>query len=306
MSLSLVNAGINITSEKLQISEVSCSNEVFILENIDEEFFGEILDFNDKEAKVINILQTAFDELNLRKPLKSDNISIALPPNKFKNFEIPFEISLSKKDLKKHIEWEFTQLYPYEDEHAFLIRDIKITNNNLRAAPTLILLAVRRSYLELLHKFCLRNKLKLKFIDQAHLAASNVFKGLYGAKEQMNLSLYLSDKSFSVVLLDKNFPVYFKNYSIDKAVEVIDKLKLAIGLIEEIGIPLPEEKRGYIAGDNITDTLLRQIREELNITFMKLNPFTVVKVNSALEEKELFIRKYNSFAASVGISFRLS
>ncbi len=306
MSLSLVNAGMNITSEKLQLTEVSCQDERFVLENIDEEFFEEILDFNEKETKVINILQTAFDELILRTPLNSDSISITLPPNKFKTFEIPFEVSLSRKDLKQHIKWEFTQLFPDEDENAFLIREIKIVNSNLRIAPTLILLAVRKNYLEILHKFCLRNKLKLKIVDHAHLAAANIFRGLRNAADQLNLSLYLSDKSFSVMLLDNNYPVYFKNYSIDKAIEVIEKLKIAVELIEKIGIPLPENKKGYIAGDNITDTLLTQIKDEVNITFLKLNPFTVIKTNPDLEEKELYNRKYNSFSASTGIAFRLS
>ncbi len=306
MSLSFANAGINITSEKLQIVEVSCKDEKFIVENIEEEFFGEILDFSNKEAKLINILQSAFDEINLRSPIKAKDISFTLPPNKFRVFEIPFELSLAKKDLLRHIKWEFNMLFPHEDENSYIIREVKIVNNNLRLAPTLIILAVRKSYLTLLHKFCLRNKLNLKLVDHAHLAATNVFRGFSAKSEELSFSLYLSDKSFSLVLLDKDYPIYFKNFTIDSAVQILDKLKKALNVINEIGIPMPAEKRGYIAGDNISDALLGQIKDELNLTFIKLNPFALVKTKSELEETEFFNRKYNSFAAPVGISFRLS
>lgn len=305
MSLSFKNAGINITSEKLQIIEVLGENEKFVVENIDEEFFGEILNFNDKEPKIINILQNAFDEINLRHKLIAADVSFTLPPNKFKIFEIPFEVSLTKKDLRRHIRWEFNQLFPGEEENAFLIREIKIVNNNLRTDPMLIIVAVRKNYLQILHKFSLRNKLNLRFIDHAHLAASNVLRGIKKKDSEVNFSLYISDKSFSVVLLDDNYPIYFKNYSVDNILQVIEKLKTAVEVIEKLGIPMSTEKRGYIAGDNITDTFLQQIKEELDITFIKINPFSVIKVKHELEESELYALKYNAFTAALGISLRL-
>lgn len=305
MSLSLFNAGINITSEKLQLSEVSFKEGKFVLENIDEEYFSEIIDFDGKEAKAINILQSAFDEIILRNPIKGENVSFTLPPNKFKTFEIPFEVSLSPNDLLQHMRWEFTRLFPREDEKAYLMREIKITGNNLRTEPTMLVLAIRKKYVEMLHKFALRNKLRLKFVDHAHLASSNIFRGMKKGEESVEISLYSGDKSFSLMVISNNFPVYFKNYRIDKAIDLLEKLSSGMKSIERIGIPLPENKKGYIAGDNITDTLLEQIKEELGITFYKLNPFSVIYTDPDLEVKEIFNRKYNSFAASTGISFRL-
>ncbi|RMD48767.1 MAG: hypothetical protein D6830_06250 [Ignavibacteria bacterium] len=305
MSLSLVNAGINITSEKLQLSEVSFKEGKFVLENIDEEYFSEIIDFDGKEAKAINILQAAFDEITLRNSVKAENISFTLPPNKFKSFEIPYEVSLSPNDLLKHIRWEFEKLFPREDEKAYLIREIKVSGSNMRTEPTTLVLAIRKKYVEMLHKFALRNKLRLKFVDHAHLASSNIFRGMKKGEETVEISLYSGDKSFSLMVINNNAPIYFKNYKIDQAVELIEKLQLGMKAIERIGIPLPEDKKGYIAGDNITDTLLEQIKSELGITFYKLNPFSVIYTDPDLEVKEIFNRKYNSFAASTGISFRL-
>lgn len=306
MSLSFNNVGINITSDKLQLVEIRGEGENFKVENIEEEFFGEVLDFNDKEAKIINILQNAFDEITLRTEIKSANFSFSLPPNRFIVFEIPFEPSLSRSDFKRHIKWEFEQLFPHEDSNAYTLSEIKIENSNLRTVPTLIILAIKNSHVRALHKFCLRNKLNLKFVDHAHLSAANILRGIKKKETAVTYSLYISDKSFSIVILDANQrPIYFNNYSFESVVQVIDILKNAMKVIEQLGIPSPAENTGYISGDNITDTLLTQIQEESNLTCFKLNPFSIIKVKHELEESKLHTLKYNSFTAAVGIALRL-
>ena len=66
-------AGFNISSSKLQVVEINFESGQFELENVDEAYFNEPLNLeNDKETKIASVLQGAFDELLVRKPLKSN------------------------------------------------------------------------------------------------------------------------------------------------------------------------------------------------------------------------------------------
>ena len=66
------HAGFNISSSRLQMVEVNFKSDQFHLENVDEVYFNEPLDFtHDKETKINSLLQSAYNELLIRKALKS-------------------------------------------------------------------------------------------------------------------------------------------------------------------------------------------------------------------------------------------
>ncbi len=52
MSLSFNNVGININETKIQVVELNNNGDEFRVENIDEEYFPELLNFDDKEGKI--------------------------------------------------------------------------------------------------------------------------------------------------------------------------------------------------------------------------------------------------------------
>lgn len=72
--------GFNISSSKLQIVEVNNIGEQFRLVNVDEAYFNDPINFEiDKETKISALLQGAFDELIIKKNLKSTSASFTLP-----------------------------------------------------------------------------------------------------------------------------------------------------------------------------------------------------------------------------------
>ena len=96
MSLSFNNVGINLSGAKIQVVEVANEGDKFYINRVDEEFFSELLDFNFKEAKIIEILQQAFNEILLRGEFLGKNVTVALPPEIFKTYinspELGFEL----------------------------------------------------------------------------------------------------------------------------------------------------------------------------------------------------------------------
>ena len=86
MSTLTNQTGLSITEDKVQLVEIISKENTFYLENVDEEYFEESLFENTKESKFIHILQNAFNEIILRKPLTSGKISITIPPSFFLKF----------------------------------------------------------------------------------------------------------------------------------------------------------------------------------------------------------------------------
>ena len=69
MSILISQFGLNITENQIQFVEIAKDENHIILENVDEEFFEESINDETKEPKFIHILQNAFNEIILRKPL---------------------------------------------------------------------------------------------------------------------------------------------------------------------------------------------------------------------------------------------
>lgn len=305
MFFSLNHAGLNITNGKLQIVEVNNSNENFFLENIDEEFFSDFLNWSSKETKTITILQNAFDELILRKPLKTNIVSFTLPNSLFKIFDIPFDESLIDDDLREHIQWEVSQVIPTKNINDLLIQHIRINKNDICNIPTAIVFAIDKKYLKMLHKFCVRNNLILKYIDNAHIASNTFLKYENKNDDKLTVSLYYSDKILSVVLLNNNLPISFKINKLESQSELIQKLSETLDDLKIFGIDDYNKTKTYIFGDNISESLLQQIKDSLNISPIMYNPFKLISMTPELSDNQFLSKNFNSFSAAAGIAFRL-
>lgn len=299
------HAGINITNSKMQLVEVNYSGEEFTIENVDEEYFNEFLDLNAKETKVISILQNAFDEMVMRRPLKSKLVSFTLPHDFFHVVKLPFDSTLVQSDLLEHFKWELSVLYPKISEDEIVAQNIEVESQNNKGKAAIVISTFRK-YLKLLNNFCLQNELKLKYIDNVHIASDRVISLINCFTEQeVVLSVYITGSHLSLIFLLNGKPIHFKVIPIANASEIIPRLAEEINVSRELNIDPGFISRSFIAGDNISDSMIEKAKEKLNINFSRFNPFEEIKVNPELFELKAFTERSNSFSSAAGIAYRL-
>ncbi|MGE5430195.1 MAG: hypothetical protein ACM3QX_03925 [Syntrophomonadaceae bacterium] len=299
------HAGINLTNAKMQLVEVNYSDEEFLIENADEEFFSEFLDLNAKETKVLSTLQSAFDELVMRRPLKSKLVSFTLPNSLFHVVRLPFENTLVQTDMLEEFKWELSALFPKSSREEMLVQSIKVDDNK-KTSSSAIVVATYKKYLKLLNSFCLKNGLKLKFVDNAHMASDRIISmsQSFGDREVV-LSVYAGGESLSVAFLFKGKPIYFNISTVSNAGEILPRISEELEAGKALKINPASISRAFIAGDNISDSLLERAAKTLNIDFSRFNPFEEIKVNPELFESRALTERANSFSPAAGIAFRL-
>ena len=294
--------GINITNAKLQIVEVAYSEGEFILENVGEEFLSEFVDFNNKKTKIISLLQSAFNEIEISKSFNSKYFSFTLPHNLFKIIQLPIENSLMEKDLQEYLKWEFSILYPDINQEELLLQFIKLDG----IYPTAIVIGTLRRYIEILKDFCLQNKANLKFVDNVHFASDNLLCYESDLSEKsLVLSLYLSNDLFSIDLLQNNKPVQFQLVPFKQSSEIIPAIEKFIEASKVLNGNKDLINQMFISGDNIPDSLSENLVNILRLEVGYINPFDKIKHNPSLEFNKFISSKPFSFSSVAGIAYRM-
>lgn len=298
--------GINLTNTKLQLVEINYSGEEFTLENIDEEYFSEFLDMNGKETRVLTILQSAFNELIMRKPLKSKLVSFTLPNECFLSARLPYENSLIQNDLLEQFKWELSALYPKISEDDLVVQFIKAEDFERLNSNTAIVIATFKKYLKILSNFCTHNELKLKYIDNAHIASDNIIALKdCSPNDEYVLSLYTAANFLSTAIIYNNRSVYFNITPAKNSAEVITRITEELNLNKFIKISPDSIAKVYIAGENLSDLLIEKIKESINKNPEKINPFEEISIPPALFANKMFTENASSFTAAAGIAFRM-
>ncbi|MBU0560784.1 MAG: hypothetical protein KJ799_07060 [Bacteroidetes bacterium] len=306
MSYNQSHAGIYISKTKLQVVEVVLNENVYRVEYVDEEYFSEFLDFSFKETKFISLIQSAYNEVVLRHPIKAANVSIALPNSLFKVFQVPIDASLAKVDLVNHLRWELSVLFPADRGEEYSIRNYQVIDDKQPGSAFAIVVAVYTKYLNLIHKFCERNNLRLKFIDNEHAAAGNLaFLNKQKDFNDFNLSLLLDGSNYSILCNKGKAPVYFR----------LNSYKNPQGLIKEIDFDLARLSKqlntnmlaveSSVIGNDLTEGLLEKVRENTGLKLYKINPFEFIEINEKLRSSSLVVNKFNSFSSAAGMAFRM-
>ena len=278
--LSLNHAGINITTSKLQVVEVSYSNGEFILENINEEFFSEFMDFSAKKTKIISLMQNAFGEIANKKLTKTRYFSFALPHNLFKIVQLPIENTLLNNDLAEHFKWEYSILFPDVDQEDLLLQFIKAGDR----VPSAIISGTYRKYIEILKEFCELNDANIKYIDNSHFASDNLLSSETGISEDsFLLSLYLSNEFMSLDLLQNFKPIRFSTIPLKHFSEIIPAIDTFIKTTKLLDGNNKLISRIYIAGDSILDSLISGIKSMFGFEICFINPFNKIRHGSSLQ-----------------------
>ncbi len=299
--------GFTITNSKMQIVEIGYKDEQYFLENIDEVYFDEVMNFEKcKDTKISALLQSAFNELIMRKPLSYSTVSFTLPFELFYVMQAPYENSLLHQDLISEFRWEYSVLYPFINTKDLVIQYFEVEKNSIVNNNSVIAVSIARKYLQIISNFCSENNLKLKFIDNLHLASDRALSLSNSlAAKGLTLSLYISNKTISIIFLLFGRPVYFKVISHKDASELPATLVNEISNNESISLNKSSINAAFITGEEITTSLAATLSSLLDIEFICFNPFENIAPNPNLFENQFYSEKYNSFSSAAGIAFRI-
>lgn len=300
--------GFTISSSKLQVVEIIQKEDQFVLENVNEAFFNEPINLElDKETKISALLQGAFDEILIKNPLKSSIASFTLPLELFKVVQLPYDNTLLHQDLIEEFRWELSILYPGTNPGDLVIQYIEIDKSSLIEINTAIVIALSRKYIQSIKNFCDRNKLKLKFIDNIHLASERALSAVNPISEKgLILSVFLSGKNMSVLFSSQGKPVYFKILPLNNANDIVKFLTSELDSNQYPNIKRELLESAFICGEEISSSMITALRERLGIPFIHFNPFAKIKPNPGLFENKYFSEKFNSFSPATGIALRLA
>lgn len=300
MSLFVNHVGFNLATDKLQIVEINFRDGRFLIENIDEEPFSYSLTSTSNESEIIAALQKAYNLIIARKNLNTDIVSFALPDSFYKVAKIPFDDNLMDKDLNQIINWEFSVLFPQENVNDFLVDKFECGKNKL------IFFALNKRVVQTLRKFCSRNNLILKYIDDAHIA-STLNLTISQANYQPNIiSCYIADNYYSLIFSRNNVPYKFNVYDKGKLFSEEFGIKNRIDSIKNSSLLDRNDKFDFIIwGEEVNDELCNKLQELLGYKIKLVNPFENMKVSTHLVNNSYLNEKYYNFSSAAGLAARL-
>ncbi len=304
MSANVNQLGFNITEEKLQVVELNYTGNDCYLEIIDEEFFEELLTEEIKEAKFIYILQNAFNEIILRNSINSKKVSISLPLSFFKTFEIPAEQNLTDTDFNKYLEWEFSKLFPGLVKDNFSIQSYVTNSDRNNFDLNAFVYIISKSTLKMIHKFCVRNNLLLKNIDNTHIASS-IFLTLNQPNEKQ-LSVFVDNHRVSLILYSDSKFLYYKQKEQKSISEIPLLAKDIYDEIKERFLQTNDIKSFTLFGNIYSDKLKNELEQTLGLTAQTVNPFEQLKTTDDFSDNKFYEENPLKFSSATGMALRLT
>lgn len=294
------HAGFSISSRKLQVVEIDFNDGRFLIENIDEEPFPYELTANISANRLLSALQPAYENIKNRKELKTDIVSFALPSFFFKSAKIPYDPNLITKDLERHLQWEFGILFPDVNPSDYVIDKFPVAEDT----NELILFGIERKILQTVHKFCMRNNLMLKYVDNSFIASIILLPHLTGTGKKNFISVFINGNYYAIAFIKNSIPVFHR------VVEAKDG-KYTAGIFDKIekfkskifaGNDLPEY---YVFGDGLQQDLIDELNRRNGVFFKTVNPFKLLEVNQRLKENPFVQQQFYTFTAATGMAMRL-
>ncbi|MEW6506472.1 MAG: hypothetical protein AB1432_01870 [Bacteroidota bacterium] len=305
MQLFQNHVGINLTETKLQLVEISYKQNNFCLENVDQLVFKEAVLPETKSEKLIYILQDSFSKIIRKKTITSNFISFTLPNNFFQVFEIPYDNTLTKKDLIEHIRWEISVLFPIYNSIDFYIQYIEVNKSLFRREDKLIVFAINKHLVGAINKFCNENKFELKYVDNAHLA-SNAFLHMDKELEKTDItfSFYIDQHYSSFAVFEGLYPFYFKVFN-KNGPNFFEQLSSCLDKLSAFNVSIRNIKKATLSGQTVTGDFTDNISKVIGMPLTKVNPFEKLSAEENVKLNPLYQTQFNSFTAATGIAIRI-
>ena len=302
-----VHSGINLSGKKFQLVEIFGTPEGVRLENLNEAEFKKPLNFKlDKENKILIELQEAYDQIRQQKPIRSTTVSFSLPLELFYVTQLPYDNTLLHRDILEEFKWEFSVLYPFLPPDEISLQYLEVERNMVFTKNTAIVYGIERKYLQILQRFCEQNRLRLGYIDNAHLASERAL-ALSDSfiKQGLRLSVFISDESLSNILSLDGKTIAQKVYELKSKNDIRQLIEQDITPSKTRNIMKGLVQAGYIAGDDLDESFIQNLSNKIGISFIAFNPFDKLTPHKKIKESPLYSKKYNSFSAAAGIAYRI-
>jgi hypothetical protein len=295
-------AGIKVTGSKMQLVELNLKSGVVFVKDLNEVFFNEKIDFQkDKDTKISALLQGAYDEMLLQRPLKDIYVSICVPLGLTYSIQTIFEDSLLYSDLIEQFRWELSLLYPFQDAKELVIQYYPVSANQFSKTNSAYVTAVPRHLINIFTSFCRDNNLHLRFIDSSHTASDKALvTNIDITRENLLLSLMIEDKTLSFIFYSKGEPFLFKSLVFNNASEIPDLVNNEVSK-NEFGVQIDS---AYINGDELSNTFIDKLTDKTGIPFIRFNPFSKLQLDPQVLDNKYYLLKNSSFSPAVGISIR--
>ena len=299
--------GLNLSENKLQLVELLFTGEEYVIDTLNEAYFDEPLLFEtDKETKILLAIQSAFNEMVIKKNITTSEVSFSLPLHCYTFFQIPYDNTLLHNDLENQFRWEFSILYPFKDETEYQFQFYEIEKTIFVKEPKAIVVALKKKLIDLLFTFCEKNNLLLTTVDCDHFAFDKSIQMINQHQKQGFIgSVYLDDTVVSFELLYELKPIFMKVFPLKNKADFVKEIETI--LTKEIPVDLTQYKidKCYFGGDEVTISFVSQLEDQLKIPCYFVNPFMQLNTSEYFQNEKYSHEKAHSFAAAAGIAFRL-
>lgn len=284
---------ISIDDFKIKYVEFVYEANKLKIENIDEEYFDELLSFYDKEPKIIYLLDTALKEIFLRKKNIAKDVSLTIPSKYFYIAKLPYDNKLSTKELNNYFKWELPIIFPELNNQDIIVQNIKLDDVYSLA------IGIKRSIINIIKKFVVNANLNLKLVENEHLAFNRFIKNYRKPLQSNYLALSIGNQNFTLSYNSPNNIIDFRTYSYTELNEIIEKTHVFYNeniKFNDLIINI------YLSGNNISKTFVDILEETKNFIVKIVNPFEGIPIATKAINTKLYSTKYYSFFSNVALT----
>lgn len=298
--------GLNLTASKLQFVEVENESDNLLVNNFGQAFINPPIYFDDQnELQILEQLQASFDELRIRKQIKSSTVSFTLPPELFITVQLPYDTNLNQTEIREEFNWEVSQLYPFIPVEELAIKFYELDSSFLPGNNNALVVALNKKYLLLIKKFCLHNSLTPKLVDNASITANNFINSFYIDKKQITIHIFNSRSSITLFINIYSKPAFVKVFP-KRVVNYINKISEEISNKNIKAVTNNSHLVAIISGDDLDSEIVAEIGRGTELVFEKFNPFDIVKLKPDFQNNEIKLDNFSSFVSSAGIASRFN
>jgi len=300
--------GLYIYQSKLQFVELQYTNNEYVLTHLDEAYFDEEIDFaSDKETKILNLMQSAFNEILARHEIHSSSLFIALPTEFFSVIKAPFDNTLLRQDLLLQFQWDLSVSFPHLPIGDTSIQYHELENDTIQGSRRAVVLGISHKLLKIMKNFAQKNNFQLQLVDFAHFACDCSLKLNYPKMQDGDyLSILLTDAMLSLEIIRNGKTIYIKTRQLHNAGETAALIEEELNELPNNGLSKDKLISAFVFGEFITPNFLAALEQRIGLKLYPVNPFKQITIHPSLADSKLLRERFHTFAPAAGACYRLA